>query len=186
MATKIRLKRFGKKRNPFYRIVVIDSRKARDGKSIEEIGIYHPTRQPSIIEVDSDRAQYWLGVGAQPSDTVLRLLKLTGDWGKFKGDKDVKSTVKPQAPKLSAEEKIAKAAEDAEKLKLAAAKKREEEKRAAEDAAKAEADAALDAATASTDADADASSSDAPTEEAPAEETPAADAPADEAPAEEN
>ena len=94
MAVKIRLKRLGKIRAPYYRIVVADSRTKRDGRVIEEIGLYHPTEEPSRIEVDSERAQYWLGVGAQPSEQVLVLLKLTGDWGKFKGDKDAVSTVK--------------------------------------------------------------------------------------------
>ena len=94
MAFKIRLKRFGKIRAPYYRIVVADSRNKRDGRSIEEIGKYHPTEEPSLIEVDSERAQYWLGVGAQPTPQVEAILKLTGDWGKFKGDKDAKSTVK--------------------------------------------------------------------------------------------
>ncbi|GAA2852036.1 MULTISPECIES: 30S ribosomal protein S16 [Microbacterium] len=93
MAVKIRLKRFGKIRAPYYRIVVADSRTKRDGRVIEEIGKYHPTEQPSFIEVDSERAQYWLSVGAQPTEQVTALLKLTGDWGKFKGDKNAKSTV---------------------------------------------------------------------------------------------
>ncbi|MDQ1128806.1 30S ribosomal protein S16 [Microbacterium sp. SORGH_AS_0888] len=93
MAVKIRLKRLGKIRAPYYRIVVADSRTKRDGRVIEEIGKYHPTEQPSLIEVDSERAQYWLGVGAQPTEQVLVLLKLTGDWGRFKGDKNAVSTV---------------------------------------------------------------------------------------------
>jgi len=99
VAVKIRLKRLGKIRAPYYRIVVADSRTKRDGRVIEEIGKYHPTEEPSVIEVDSDRAQYWLGVGAQPTEQVLALLKLTGDWGKFKGDKNAENTVKPQQPK---------------------------------------------------------------------------------------
>ncbi|MFI8594900.1 30S ribosomal protein S16 [Microbacterium sp. NPDC078428] len=99
MAVKIRLKRLGKIRAPYYRIVVADSRTKRDGRVIEEIGKYHPTEEPSLIEVDSDRAQYWLGVGAQPTEQVAALLKLTGDWGKFKGDKDAVSTVKVAEPK---------------------------------------------------------------------------------------
>ena len=94
MAVKIRLKRLGKIRAPYYRIVVADSRTKRDGRVIEEIGKYHPTEEPSYIEVDSDRAQYWLSVGAQPTEQVTALLKLTGDWGKFKGDKNAVSTVK--------------------------------------------------------------------------------------------
>ena len=84
MAVKIRLKRFGKIRAPFYRVVVVDGRAKRDGRVIEEIGKYHPTEDPSFIEIKSERAQYWLGVGAQPSDPVLKLLKITGDWQKFK------------------------------------------------------------------------------------------------------
>ncbi|MGO4535586.1 30S ribosomal protein S16 [Leifsonia sp. 2MCAF36] len=94
MAVKIRLKRLGKIRAPYYRIVVADSRTKRDGRVIEEIGLYHPTEEPSRIEVDSERAQYWLGVGAQPTEQVAALLKLTGDWGRFKGDKNAVSTVK--------------------------------------------------------------------------------------------
>ena len=88
MAVKIRLKRLGKIRAPYYRIVVADSRTKRDGRVIEEIGKYHPTEEPSFIEVDSERAQYWLSVGAQPTEQVAAILKLTGDWGKFKGDKN--------------------------------------------------------------------------------------------------
>ncbi|MCU1580347.1 MAG: ribosomal protein [Rhodoglobus sp.] len=100
MAVKIRLKRMGKIRAPFYRIVVADSRNKRDGRSIEEIGKYHPTEEPSFIEVDSERAQYWLSVGAQPSPQVEAILKLTGDWGIFKGDKNAKSTVKTKDAKV--------------------------------------------------------------------------------------
>lgn len=94
MAVKIRLKRLGKIRAPYYRIVVADSRTKRDGRVIEEIGKYHPTEEPSFIEVDSERAQYWLSVGAQPTEQVTALLKLTGDWGRFKGDKNAVSTVR--------------------------------------------------------------------------------------------
>ena len=94
MAVKIRLKRLGKIRAPYYRIVVADSKTKRDGRVIEEIGKYHPTEEPSFIEVDSERAQYWLSVGAQPTEQVAALLKLTGDWGTFKGDKNAVSTVK--------------------------------------------------------------------------------------------
>lgn len=101
MAVKIRLKRMGKIRAPYYRIVVADSRTKRDGRVIEEIGKYHPTEEPSFIEVDSERAQYWLGVGAQPSPQVLAILKLTGDWGTFKGEKGAKSTVKTAEPKAA-------------------------------------------------------------------------------------
>ncbi len=85
MAVKIRLKRMGKIRTPYYRVVVVDSRKKRDGKVIEQIGKYHPKEEPSLIEVTSDRAQYWLGVGAQPSEAVEALLKITGDWQTVQG-----------------------------------------------------------------------------------------------------
>jgi small subunit ribosomal protein S16 len=99
VAVKIRLKRMGKIRAPYYRIVVADARTKRDGRVIEEIGKYHPTENPSFIEVKSDRAQYWLSVGAQPTEQVAALLKLTGDWGIFKGDKNAVSTVKVKEPK---------------------------------------------------------------------------------------
>jgi small subunit ribosomal protein S16 len=91
----------GKIRAPYYRIVVADARTKRDGRVIEEIGIYHPTEEPSVIEVKSERAQYWLSVGAQPTEQVAALLKLTGDWGIFKGDKNAKSTVKVKEPKAA-------------------------------------------------------------------------------------
>ncbi len=100
MAVKIRLKRMGKIRAPYYRIVVADSRTKRDGRVIEEIGKYHPTEEPSFIEVKSDRALYWLGVGAQPSPQVEAILKLTGDWGTFKGEKSPKNTVKVKEAKV--------------------------------------------------------------------------------------
>jgi small subunit ribosomal protein S16 len=86
VAVKIKLKRLGKIRSPHYRIVVADSRTRRDGRAIEEIGKYHPTYHPSVIEVDAERVAYWLGVGAQPTEPVLALLKKTGDWQKFKGE----------------------------------------------------------------------------------------------------
>ncbi len=97
MAVKIRLKRIGKTRTPHYRIVVADSRTHRDGRVIEEIGRYVPTNDPSIIEVNSERAQYWLSVGAQPTEQAAVLLKLTGDLANAKGEK--KNTVKPQKAK---------------------------------------------------------------------------------------
>jgi small subunit ribosomal protein S16 len=99
VAVKIRLKRMGKIRAPHYRVVVVDSRKKRDGKVIEEIGKYHPKEEPSLIEVESERAQYWLGVGAQPSEAVAALLKVTGDWQKFKGEPGAEGTLKTAAPK---------------------------------------------------------------------------------------
>ena len=98
MAVKIRLKRLGKIRSPHYRIVVADSRTKRDGRAIEEIGKYHPKNDPSVIEVNSERAQYWLSVGAQPTEAVVALLKRTGDWQRFSGDTSP-SGVEPQKPK---------------------------------------------------------------------------------------
>ena len=109
MAVKIRLKRMGKIRAPFYRIVVADSRKKRDGAVIEEIGKYHPTENPSLIEIESERAQYWLGVGAQPTEQVAALLKVTGDWAKFKGEGDAAGSLKTAEAKQSADERIAEA-----------------------------------------------------------------------------
>lgn len=108
MAVKIRLKRLGKIRAPYYRIVVADSRTKRDGRVIEEIGKYHPTEEPSFIEVDSARAQYWLSVGAQPTEQVRAILKITGDWGTFKGDKNAVSTLKTAEPKPAFEIETAK------------------------------------------------------------------------------
>ena len=107
MAVKIRLKRMGKVHAPVYRIVVVDSRKKRDGAVIEEIGKYNPNEQPSFMEVDSERAQYWLGVGAQPSDQVAAILKVTGEWAKFKGEEGTEGTLKGKEAKVSAEERIA-------------------------------------------------------------------------------
>ncbi|MCW4459330.1 30S ribosomal protein S16 [Microbacterium sp. MPKO10] len=146
MAVKIRLKRFGKVRAPYYRIVVADSRTKRDGRVIEEIGKYHPTEEPSLIEVDSERAQYWLSVGAQPSEQVLALLKLTGDWGTFKGDKDAVSTVKSPEAKVEfvADEKkkpVLKPKAEKPAEKADDAKKADDAEKPAEDADTAEAPA---------------------------------------------
>ncbi|MDT5330463.1 MAG: small subunit ribosomal protein [Mycobacterium sp.] len=101
MAVKIKLTRLGKIRNPQYRIAVADARTRRDGRSIEVIGRYHPKEDPSLIEVNSERAQYWLGVGAQPTEAVLQLLKITGDWQKFKGLPGAEGTLKVKEPKPS-------------------------------------------------------------------------------------
>jgi small subunit ribosomal protein S16 len=101
MAVKIKLTRLGKIRNPQYRIAVADARTRRDGRSIEVIGRYHPKEEPSLIEIDSERAQYWLGVGAQPTEPVLQLLKITGDWQKFKGLLGAEGTLKVKEPKPS-------------------------------------------------------------------------------------
>jgi small subunit ribosomal protein S16 len=99
VAVKIKLKRLGKIREPYYRIVVADSRTKRDGRAIEEIGKYHPKAEPSFIEIDSERAQHWLSVGAQPTDPVRNLLKITGDWQKFKGLPGTEGTLRTAEPK---------------------------------------------------------------------------------------
>ncbi|MCU1644546.1 MAG: ribosomal protein [Nocardia sp.] len=101
MAVRIKLTRMGKIRNPQYRIVVADARTRRDGRAIESIGIYQPKEEPSLIEINSERAQYWLGVGAQPNEPVQRLLEITGDWQKFKGLPGQEGTLKVKAPKTS-------------------------------------------------------------------------------------
>ncbi|RFU84961.1 30S ribosomal protein S16 [Streptomyces triticagri] len=106
MAVKIKLKRLGKIRAPHYRIIVADSRTRRDGRAIEEIGLYHPVQNPSRIEVDAERVAYWLGVGAQPTEPVLAILKKTGDWQKYKGEP-------APAPLLQPEEKAARPTFDA-------------------------------------------------------------------------
>jgi small subunit ribosomal protein S16 len=128
VSVKIKLKRLGKKKNPQYRIVVADSRTARGGRSIEEIGIYQPRREPSLIQVDSERAQYWLGVGAQPTEPVMAILKVTGDWQKFKGLPGAEGTLRvaePKADKQMAFEAAVKSAEEAGKAPKAKALKAE-------------------------------------------------------------
>ena len=114
VAVKIKLKRMGKIHAPFYRIIVADARTKRDGRAIEEIGKYHPMREPSLIEVDSERAQHWLSVGAQPTDPVRKILEVTGDWQKFKGLPGAEGTLRTAAPK--ADKKDAYAAAVAEAL----------------------------------------------------------------------
>ncbi|RPF22159.1 30S ribosomal protein S16 [Myceligenerans xiligouense] len=123
MATKIRLKRFGKIRAPYYRVVIMDSRTKRDGRAIEEIGKYHPTEEPSLIEIDSERAQYWLGVGAQPTEQVAALLKITGDWQKFKGLPGTEGTLRTKGDKADATAAIDAVHAEAEKVKADAAAK---------------------------------------------------------------
>jgi small subunit ribosomal protein S16 len=172
VAVKIRLKRLGKLRTPHYRIVIADSRKARNGRVIEEIGRYIPTENPSFIEVNSERALYWLGVGAQPTEQVAVLLKLTGDFQKSKGDKDAKNTVQVKPAKPVFEKDTKKKAVLLPKEELAAKK------------AKAETPAEAPVAEAAV-SDAPAETTEAPAEavaeavEAPAE-VPAAEVPAEE------
>ena len=157
MAVKIRLKRMGKIRAPYYRIVVADSRKKRDGAVIEEIGKYHPTEHPSVIEVDSERAQYWLGVGAQPTEQVAVLLKITGDWQKAKGETGDAGSLKTAETKKTAEELIAEADKAAAESRDGAKKAKEsKEAEAAEvepgsEEAPAEGESAEDADAATSD-----------------------------------
>ncbi|WIM88268.1 30S ribosomal protein S16 [Candidatus Mycobacterium wuenschmannii] len=162
MAVKIKLARLGKIRNPQYRIAVADSRTRREGRAIEVIGRYDPKQEPSLIEIDSERAQYWLSVGAQPTEPVLKLLKITGDWQKFKGLPGAEGRLKVAAPKPSKLELFnaalaaADGAPDTEaakpKQKKAPAKKAAEKAEAAEKPAEeaapaAEAEAAAEPAT---------------------------------------
>ncbi|MFM7013449.1 MAG: 30S ribosomal protein S16 [Actinomycetota bacterium] len=190
MATKIRLMRFGKIRTPYYRIVVTDSRKARNGLSIEEIGRYVPGQEPSIIQVNSERAQYWLGVGAQPTEQVAVILKLTGDFQKSKGEKDAKNTVQVKAAKPVFEKDTKKKAVLLPKEEVATKKAPvAEEAPAVETPAEKVAEAATEApaetvAEVATEAPAEVA---APVEEpavveAAAEEAPAAEAAAEETP----
>jgi len=126
--------RMGKIRTPFFRVVVTDSRMARNGLSIEEIGRYVPGQEPSLIEINSQRAQYWLGVGAQPSETVEALLKVTGDWQKFKGLPGTEGTLRVAAPKVGkhvAYEAAMKQAMDEPKEGATTLKKKAQEKLAA-------------------------------------------------------
>ena len=171
MATKIRLMRLGKIRAPYYRIVVADSRTKRDGRVIETIGKYHPKQDPSLIEVDSERARYWLSVGAQPTEPVAAILKITGDWQAHKGlpapTEGVRTAAAPVDRKAVFEAAAKETFEEAPKkpaAKKAPAKKAEQAP--AEDAPAAEEAPAVEAVA----------------EEAPAEE-PAAEAAAAEAPA---
>lgn len=172
MAVKIRLKRMGKIRAPHYRVVVVDSRKKRDGKVIEEIGKYHPKEEPSLIEVESERAQYWLGVGAQPSEAVAALLKVTGDWQKFKGEPGAEGTLKTAAPKRDKAEIFNEALKEAASEPRAEAvtkkAKKTEAKEEAAEAPAAEAPAATETPAVETPEGA--------TEQAEAEETRAVDA----------
>src|SRR3989440_5629938 len=105
VAVKIKLKRMGKIRAPYYRIVVADARTKRDGRAIEEIGKYHPKAEPSFIEVNSERVQHWLSVGAQPTDPVRVLLKITGDWQKFTGDAGAEGTLRTAEPRADKKER---------------------------------------------------------------------------------
>ncbi|MDX6275230.1 MAG: small subunit ribosomal protein, partial [Frankiales bacterium] len=163
MAAKIKLMRLGKMRAPYYRIVVADARTKRDGRSIETIGKYHPKEDPSFIEVDSERAQYWLGVGAQPTEAVAAILKVTGDWQKFKG-------LPAPPPMLVAAPKA-----DKKAIFEAAAKESHDDAAGAATTPKKRAPAKKAAAAEATEAPA-AESTEAPAAEAEATEAPAAEA----------
>ena len=164
MSVKIRLKRLGKIRVPQYRIVVVDSRKKRDGRVIEEIGKYHPKEDPSYIDVVADRAEYWLGVGAQPTEAVEKILKITGDWQKFKGLPGTEGTLKVKEPKRDKLEIFNEALKDAaSEPKAGATTARKKAEKKAEEAPAAEAPA-------------DEAPTETPVAEAP--EAPAEDAPA--------
>ena len=171
MATKIKLMRLGKMRAPYYRIVVADARTKRDGRVIETIGKYHPKENPSFIEVDAERAAYWLGVGAQPTDPVQKILSKTGDWQRFKGEA-APEPLQVRAPKADKRAVFEAAAlESAAGAATTPAKKKAAPKKAAEATAP-EAPAAEPTAAADVEA---------PAAEAPAAEAPAAEAPAAEA-----
>ncbi|MFE6777821.1 30S ribosomal protein S16 [Streptomyces sp. NPDC057702] len=140
MAVKIKLKRLGKIRAPHYRIIVADSRTRRDGRAIEEIGLYHPVQNPSRIEVDSERVQYWLGVGAQPTEPVAAILKVTGDWQKFKGlpAPEPMKVAEPKADKSALFEAAAKDAGDEPKGEAITPKAKKADKKSDEAAPAAE------------------------------------------------
>ena len=193
MATKIKLMRLGKMREPHYRVVVADSRTKRDGRSIETIGEYHPKADPSVIRIDAERVAYWLGVGAQPTEAVAAILRVTGDWQKFKGE-PAPPEMKVAAPKADKRALFDAALADASgepEVEATTPRKRAAKKAApAAEAPAAEATAA-EAPAAEAPAD-EAPASDAPAAEAeaaapaaaPVDETPAAEAAADETPAE--
>jgi small subunit ribosomal protein S16 len=189
VAVKIKLKRLGKIREPYYRIVVADSRTKRDGRAIEEIGKYHPKLEPSLIQIDSERAQYWLSVGAQPTESVQRLLTITGDWQKFKGLPGAEGTLRTSEPKADKKERYdelvkesfaAKEAKAAAKPARSSAPKRDAKKT---EAAPAEAAAEPAEAKASEAKAAEAKAPEAKAPEATVSEATAAETPAVETPA---
>ncbi|MGV0354460.1 30S ribosomal protein S16 [Corynebacterium kroppenstedtii] len=143
MAVKIKLQRLGKIRTPHYRVIVADSRTRRSGRAIENLGIYEPKADPSVIRIDSDRVQYWLGVGAQPTEPVLALLRVTGDWQKFKGLPGAEGTLKAQPEKKSKLDLFNEALAEANNGPTleAITEKRKAAKKAAEEAAAKEAEA---------------------------------------------
>jgi small subunit ribosomal protein S16 len=176
VAVKIRLKRLGKIREPYYRVVVADSRTKRDGRAIEEIGKYHPKLEPSLIEINSERVQYWLSVGAQPTEQVQHLLTVTGDWQKFKGLPGAEGTLRTgesKADKKDRYEELVKESLATKEAKAAAKPARSGQRR---DAKKAEPAAAAPVEAPAAEAP--------PVEAPPVEAAPAEAAPAEAAPAE--
>ncbi len=177
MAVKIKLKRLGKIREPYYRIVVADARTKRDGRAIEEIGKYHPKADPSLIEVNSERVQHWLSVGAQPTDPVRVLLKITGDWQKFTGEPGTEGTLRTAEPRADKKERFEAAAKESQATK--AAKEGAKESKAASKASKpARSSAAKDTAAKDTAAKDTAAKAKAPAAEAAVADA-ASEAPAD-------
>jgi small subunit ribosomal protein S16 len=173
VAVKIRLKRLGKIREPYYRVVVADSRTKRDGRAIEEIGKYHPKLEPSLIEIDSERAQYWLSVGAQPTEQVQHLLTITGDWQKFKGLPGAEGTLKTgetKADKKDRYEELVKESLAAKEAKAAAKPAKSAPKKDTQKKAEPAEAAAAEAAPAESE------SAEVPAAEVPAAEVPAAEA----------
>ena len=171
MAVKIKLKRLGKIREPYYRIVVADARTKRDGRAIEEIGKYHPKADPSLIEVNSERVQHWLSVGAQPTDPVRVLLKITGDWQKFTGEPGTEGTLRTAEPRADKKERFEAAAKESQATK--AAKEGAKESKPASKAKPARSTAPKDSAPKDS----------APKDSAPKDKAPAAEAAESEAPA---
>src|SRR5690348_10615523 len=161
VAVKIKLKRLGKIREPYYRIVVADARTKRDGRAIEEIGKYHPKADPSLIEVNSERVQHWLSVGAQPTDPVRVLLKITGDWQKFTGEPGTEGTLRTAEPRADKKERFEAAAKESQATKAA------KESKPASKAKPARSSAAKDTAA-----------KDSPAKDSPAKDSPAKDSPA--------
>jgi small subunit ribosomal protein S16 len=162
VAVKIKLKRLGKIREPYYRIVVADARTKRDGRAIEEIGKYHPKAEPSLIEVNSERVQHWLSVGAQPTDPVRVLLKITGDWQKFTGEPGAEGTLKTAAPKADKKDAFTVAAKESQATKEAKEDKGARgSSRAAKPAKESSAKAASETDAKAADAKADAKAADA-------------------------
>ncbi len=168
MAVKIKLKRMGKIREPYYRIVVADARTKRDGRAIEEIGKYHPKAEPSLIEVNSERVQHWLSVGAQPTDPVRVLLKVTGDWQKFTGEPGAEGTLRTAEPRADKKERFTAAAKESQ-----ASKEAKEDRGAKESKAGTQSRAARPA-------------KESPAKESPAKESSAKDTPAKESTAKES